>query len=73
MKADQGNSLCPFYFQENQSLGRRELQLGVKVPVKDVAKLVDKDLAYAKLYLSSREEALKIAKDIPDNPDLLIK
>ena len=39
MKADQGNSLCPFYFQENQSLGRRELQLGVKVPVKDVAKL----------------------------------
>ena len=41
-----------------------------KLDVKDVAKLVDKDLAYAKLYLSSRDEALGIAKTLPENPNL---
>lgn len=41
-----------------------------KKDVKDVAKLVDTDIAYAKLYLSSREEALSIAKTLPDNPNL---
>ena len=41
-----------------------------KKDVKDVAKLVDQNLAYAKLYLSSREEAISIAKTLPDNPNL---
>ena len=41
-----------------------------KQDIKDVAKLVDKDLAYAKLYLSSRDEAMRLAKALTNNPNL---
>ena len=44
-----------------------------KIPAKQyrqdvpyVARLIDKDITYAKMYLSSREEALKLAKTLPE-------
>lgn len=43
----------------------------IKADYHDIIKLLDTDERYSKLYLSSREEALRIAKTLPDCTDSL--